>query len=128
MVHYGLNEKEVIMATTVLRTVNRNGFACIESTNVTLTTSAETFAFNRHPFVGNTFQGGFFVKISQSETAPATAVPIQFTTTGVPGSTVNVYDAKGEQFTTENWPGEAIYLAWFDTETNQVRLLTYFIN
>lgn len=112
---------------TILKTVNRNGFACIESTNVTLSTTAEVFSFNRHAFGGANFQGGFFVKIAQSEATPTTAVPIQFTTTGVPGSTVNVYDAKGDQFTTDNWPGEAIYLAWFDTETNQVRLLTYFI-
>jgi hypothetical protein len=115
------------MATTILRMVNRNGFGCIEPTSVNLTTTSQTFVFNRHPFVGINFQGGFFVRINSSETAPATAVPIQFTTSGVPNSTVNVYDAKGEQFTTANWPGEAIYLAWYDFDTNQVRLLNYFI-
>jgi hypothetical protein len=43
------------MATTVLKMVNRNGFGCIEPTSVNLTTTAQTFVFNRHPFVGINF-------------------------------------------------------------------------
>lgn len=108
---------------TRLKAVNQRGWPTIESTGVTLTTTAETFSFAAHPYVGNPFQGGLYIKISGTPTAPTTAVPINFTTTGVAGSTVPVYNAQGQAITTANFPGDGIYIGFWDTDTNLLRLL-----
>lgn len=104
----------------VLRYSNRNGFPCLESTGVTLSTSALTYTFNRHPYVNNYFYGGFFVKLDSTPTAPSTAVPVQFTTPG--GSTVPVLDKTGAAVTTASI-ADGIYLAFYDRDSNKLQLL-----
>lgn len=83
------------MATTILRFVNQRGIPCIEDIGVSLTTTAATFSFNRHPFVGNNFSGLILVKITSTFTAPATAVNIVFTTAGVSNSDQILYKSDG---------------------------------
>lgn len=109
---------------TILRKVNGGGIPCIESTSVDLTTTAATFAFNAHPFVRNNFSGLILVKISNSFTAPGTAVPVQFVTTGVANSTQPVLTFNGTAVTTADWEGEGVYLFFYDRENNQLILLT----
>lgn len=110
------------MANTILRFVNTRGIPCIETIGATLTTTGETFSFNSHPFLRTTFQGLFAVKVSGTPTAPETAVPIYFTTSG--GGTVQLYDAAGTALTTATWPGNGVYLFWYDSTTNITRLMT----
>jgi hypothetical protein len=113
------------MATiSILKNVNRGGVPCMETVGATLSTSALTYTFNPHPFVGNFFQGLFAVKVSGTPTAPTTAVPVNFTTEGVGGSTVVLYDAAGKELTTATWPGDGVYLFWYDRTTNITRLMT----
>lgn len=112
------------MASTLLRFVNSRGIPTIESTGETLTTEGETFTFNSHPFVHSNFQGLIIVKISGTATAPSTAVPIYFTTNGVPNSTVGVYSAAGTAITTSTWSGDGVYLFFYDRDTNILRQLT----
>lgn len=109
---------------TILRKVNGNGIPCIESTAVSLTTTAATFTFNSHPFVRNNFSGLILVKISNTFTPPATAVPVQFVTDGVPNSTQPVLTFNGTAVTTTDWEGEGVYLFFYDRENNQLILLT----
>lgn len=111
------------MASTILTFTNGRGFPAIENEGVSLTETAETFTFNSHPFLRSQFQGGFWVKITDTPTAPATAVPIQFTTSGVANSTVAVYSATGTALTTATFPGNGIYLAFYDSDTGIVRLI-----
>lgn len=106
-----------------LKAVNQRGWPTIETTGATLTTTAETFSFAAHPYVGAPFQGGLYIKITGTPTAPTTAVPIQFTTTGVANSTVAVYNAQGTALTTETFPGDGIYIGFWDTDTGLLRLL-----
>lgn len=108
---------------TRLRAVNQRGWPTIESTGATLTATTETFSFAAHPYVGVPFQGGLFIKISSTPTAPATAVPINFTTTGIVNSTVAVYNAQGQALTTETFPGDGVYMGFWDTDTGLLRLL-----
>ena len=108
---------------TPIRFANRNGFPCIETTGNTLTTTASTYSFNSHPFVMNHFYGGLFIKVTNTPTAPETAVPVQFTTTGVTGSTVAVLDAQGVALTTSTFPGDGIYLGFYDRDTDKLQLL-----
>lgn len=109
---------------SVLKNVNRGGIPCLETKSATLSSSALTYAFNPHPFVGNSFQGLFAVKVSGTPTAPTTAVPLNFTTEGVGGSTVVICDAAGVELTTATWPGDGVYLFWYDRTTNVTRLMT----
>ena len=97
---------------TRLKAVNQKGWPTIESNGVTLTTTAETFSFAAHPYVGFPFQGGLFIKISGTQTAPSTAVPINFSTTGVANSTVAVYNSQGTALTTATFPGDGIYIGF----------------
>lgn len=113
------------MANTILRFVNSNGIPCIEDTGVALTTTAATFSFNRHPFVGNNFSGLILVKITSTFTAPATPVNIQFVTTGVSNSTQTVYKFDGTTaLTTADWPGPGIYLMMYDRDADRLVTLT----
>ena len=109
---------------TILKRVNGGGIPCIESTAVNVTTTAATFTFNAHPFVGNNFSGLILVKISNSFTAPDTAVPVQFTTNGVSNSTQPVLTFNGTPVTTADWEGEGVYLFFYDRENNQLVVLT----
>ena len=73
--------------------------------------------------MGSPFQGGLYIKITGTPTAPTTAVPINFTTTGVADSTVAVYNAQGTALTTATFPGDGIYIGFWDTNTGLLRLL-----
>lgn len=109
---------------TILRRVNGAGIPCIESTAVNLTTTAATFTFNAHPLVRNNFSGLILVRISNSFTAPADAVPVQFVTSGVPNSTQEVLTFNGTAVTTADWEGEGVYLFFYDRDRDQLILLT----
>jgi len=108
---------------TRLKAVNQRGWPTIETTGATLTATAETFSFAAHPYVGAPFQGGLYIKITGTPTAPSTTVPIQFTTAGVANSTVAVYNAQGVALTTATFPGDGIYIGFWDTDTGLLRLL-----
>ena len=111
--------KEVIM--TPLRYSNRNGFPCIENTNTTLTSTGITYTFNKHPFINNYFYGGLFVKLTNTPTAPTTAVPVYFLTQG--SNTIEVLDKNGVAVTTATI-ADGIYLAFYDRDANKLQLLT----
>lgn len=102
--------------------VNREGIPCIESQGVNLTATAEIFSFSRNTYRAN-FSGLIVVKIGDAVAAPTTAVPIEFVTTGVAGSNISVLNSAGTAFTTADWPGVGIYLAFYDREINELRLL-----
>lgn len=107
---------------TPLRYTNRNGFYCIESTNADLTSTGLTYTFNRHPFVNNYFYGGLYIKISDTPTAPTTAVPVYFITSGLSNSQTAVLDKNGNAVTTATI-ADGIYLAFYDRDTNKLQLL-----
>lgn len=102
---------------------NRNGIPCIESQSVNLTSTACTFAFKNHPFVNSYFQGLVAVKISQTFTAPSTAVPIQLTTIDNQSATNIVTTYAGANVTTSTWPGTGIYLMFFDRASGTLQMI-----
>lgn len=105
-----------------LRYANRFGFPCIESTSVTSDGTNTTVAFNPHQG-GDNFFGGFWVKIGQN--VATSTEPLQFTTTGVVGSTVPVYLQTGVQATVANivTTGGGIFLLFYDRDNNRVTLI-----
>lgn len=106
----------------ILKFSNRTGFPNLEATSVTSNGTTTTVSFNAHQFVQtNNFFGGFWVKIPQ---AVATSTqPLQFTTVGVPNSTVPVYLANGTQATVASIAstGPAVYLFFYDRDNNRVQ-------
>lgn len=105
----------------ILRFSNRMGFPNLEATSVTSDGTTTTVSFNAHPFMlRNNFFGGFWVKIPQAVTT--STQPLQFTTTGVPNSTVPVYMPDGTQATVASIAstGPAVYLFFYDRDTNRV--------
>lgn len=112
------------MAISRLNFVNKLGIPALETINATLTTTGETFYFNRHPAFDIYFQGIFLVKVSGSETAPETAVPIYFDSVGSTSTKTQVYNSAGTEITTATWPGDGIYLFFYDKSTDMLRLLT----
>lgn len=106
-----------------LRYVNTRGIPCIESVNAVLTDTTLTFGFNKHPYVGNNFSGLIAVKVENTFTAPETAVPVFFTTQGVPGSTIALTTLNGEAVTTDTWTGTGIHIVFYDREDNVLQLI-----
>lgn len=107
---------------SVLRFSNRTGFPNLEATSVTSDGTVTTVSFNSHREIQtNNFFGGFWVKIPQ--TVATSAQPIQFTTIGVPNSTVPVYLPDGTQATAASIAstGPAIYLFFYDRDNNRVQ-------
>lgn len=108
----------------VLKFSNQGGFPLLEAINVASDGTNTTVSFNNHPWrQTNRFFGGFFVKITQAVTT--SAEPLQFSTNGVSGSTVPVYLSNGTQATVADIvsTGPAIYMAFYDRDTNRVQLL-----
>lgn len=110
------------MALTRINFVNSRGIPCLETISASLSETAETYTFNYHPDFAMNFQGLFAVKVTGTPAAPTDAVPIYFASGGAP--TVQVFDAAGTALTTETWPGNGVYLFWYDRTTNITRLMT----
>lgn len=112
------------MAITRLNFVNQRGIPTLETVGNTLTTTGSTYSFNSHPAFSLVFQGVFIVKVSGTPTAPSTAVPIYFDSAGVNNSSIAVTNAAGTALTTATWPGDGVYMFFYDKTTNILRLLT----
>lgn len=117
------------MANKRINRVNTLGIPTIESIKATLTTTALTFTFNNHPQVSDYFQGLFIVKISGTPTPPsgATAVAVYFDTDGLPGSAVAVCNSTGAGLTSSDFPGDGVYLMFYDRTTNVLRMINTII-
>ncbi len=110
---------------SVLHFVNSRGIPCIESTGVTLTATAATFTFPQYLRSRLFRAGGIFIRIRPEDTftPPGTAVPIQFATTGVANSAIEVLGADFEPITTTEWSGPGIKLVFYDPVNNQLSLV-----
>ena len=106
----------------LLKYANRFGFPCIESTSVTSDGTNTTVFFNPHQN-GDNFFGGFWIKIGQN--VATSTEPLQFTTTGVVGSTIPVYLQTGVQATVADivTSGGGIFLLFYDKDNNRVTLI-----
>lgn len=107
---------------SVLRFSNRTGFPNLEATSITSDGTVTTVNFNSHNEIQtNNFFGGFWVKIPQ--TVATSTQPLQFSTIGVPNSTVPVYLPDGTQATVASIAstGPAIYLFFYDRDNNRVQ-------
>lgn len=103
--------------------VNKAGIPCLESIRATQTTTGLTFTFRNHANVSSYFQGLFLVKISGTPAAPTPAVPVFFDTDGLSNSSVAVSNSTGAGYTTADFPGDGVYLMFYDRSTNVLRII-----
>ena len=111
------------MAEVLLKRLNTRGIPAIQSIAVNTVDNVTTVTFNNHPYVQDRFAGGFWVKIAQT-IAPGTDV-VQFTTSGVPNSTVPLYLYDGTQATAANIAstGKGVHLCFYDSDSKQLQLI-----
>ncbi len=112
------------MANTILKTVNGRGIPALNADSVSSDGTTTTVSFSPHPLVGERFSG-FFVVRFQTPVATS-AEPVQFTTTGVAGTTVPLYLNTGAQATAADLTsttGPTFRLFFYDRESNRLQLV-----
>lgn len=100
--------------------VNINGIPTIQTRNVTVSDTSVDFRFNpdwdKRPFRG-------LILVYVSEEIPAgttTTLPIRFS---MAGTTSNVTVAGGDNLTVADFPGNGVYLLYYDRFTDILQLI-----
>ena len=103
--------------------VNQSGIPALRSLSVTVGTNDVRFDFNNHRNVGRPFRGLLVINLAQVLPAGTTAtLPIVFTSGG--GSVANLTTFNGDPVTVADITGTGIYLAWYESSTDSLQLLT----
>lgn len=101
---------------------NRQGIPRLETTGVTVSTTDVKFSFNNHPFLFRNFNGLILVKISQViPTGTTETLPIVFDTNG---RSKNVTKIGGTNVLVSDITGTGIYLAYYESDSDSLQLLT----
>lgn len=101
---------------------NRQGIPRLETTGVTVGTADVRFSFNNHPFLFRNFNGLILVKISQVIPTGTTAtLPVLFDTNG---RVKNVTKIGGTNVLVSDITGTGIYLAYYESNSDTLQLLT----
>ena len=103
--------------------VNQTGIPALRSLSVTVGTTDVRFDFNNHRNVGRPFRGLLVINLAQIIPAGTTdTLPVVFTSGG--GSVVNLTTFNGDPVTVADISGTGIYLAWYESQTDSLQLLT----
>ena len=103
--------------------VNQSGIPALRSLSVTVGTSDVRFDFNNHRNVGRPFRGLLVINLAQAIPAGTTdTLPIVFTSGG--GSVAELTTLNGDPVTAADITGTGIYLAWYESQTDTLQLLT----
>ena len=108
------------MATSfVFNRVNINGIPCIESRNVSASTTIVTFTFDPQILASPRFSGLIAVKITTPADTAAAALPVFFS---MGGQTIALTQAGGEAVTGADLLS-GIYLVFYDRVSNVLQLI-----
>ena len=103
--------------------VNQSGIPALRSLSVTVGTNDVRFDFNNHRNVGRPFRGLLVINLAQVIPAgTTTTLPVVFTSGG--GSVANLTTFNGDPVTVADITGTGIYLAWYESTTDSLQLLT----
>lgn len=103
--------------------VNQSGIPALRSLSVTVGTNDVRFEFNNHRNVGRPFRGLLVVNLAQLIPAGTTdTLPIVFTSGG--GNVASLTTLNGNPVTVADIAGTGIYLAWYESSTDTLQLLT----
>ena len=103
--------------------VNQSGIPALRSLSVTVGTSDVRFDFNNHRNVGRPFRGLLVINLAQAiPTGTTDTLPIVFTSGG--GSVAELTTLNGDPVTVADIAGTGIYLAWYESQSDSLQLLT----
>ena len=103
--------------------VNQTGIPTLRSLSVTVGTNDVRFDFNNHRNVGRPFRGLLIIQLAQNiPTGTTNTLPIVFTSGG--GSVAELTTFNGNPVTVADIPGTGVYLAWYESQTDSLQLLT----
>ena len=103
--------------------VNQSGIPALRSLSVTVGTNDVRFDFNNHRNVGRPFRGLLIIQLAQNiPTGTTTTLPIVFTSGG--GSVAELTTFNGNPVTVADISGTGVYLAWYESQTDSLQLLT----
>ena len=103
--------------------VNQTGIPALRSLSVSVSTTQVAFDFNNHRNVGSPFRGLIIINLAQAIPTGTTAtLPIVFTSGG--GSVASLTTFNGDPVTVANITGTGVYLAWYESQTDTLQLLT----
>lgn len=103
--------------------VNRSGIPALRSLSVAVTATQVSFDFNNHRNVGAPFRGLLVINLAQAIPAGTTeTLPIVFTSDG--GNAQPLTTFNGDPVTVAEIAGTGIYLAWYESQTDTLQLLT----
>ena len=103
--------------------VNQSGIPALRSLSVTVGTTNVSFDFNNHRNVGRPFRGLLVINLAQAiPTGTTDTLPIVFTSGG--GNVAELTTFNGDPVTVADISGTGIYLAWYESTTDSLQLLT----
>lgn len=103
--------------------VNQSGIPALRSLSVTVGTNDVRFDFNNHRNLGRPFRGLLVINLAQAiPTGTTETLPIVFTSGG--GSVASLTTFNGDPVTVAGIPGTGVYLAWYESSTDTLQLLT----
>ena len=108
------------MATSfIFNRVNINGIPCIESQNVTASTTAVTFTFNPQVLASPRFSGLIAVKITTAASDDAATLPVLFS---MGGQVISLTSAGGAAVTGADL-STGIHLVFYDRVSNVLQIV-----
>lgn len=103
--------------------VNRGGIPAVRSLSVNVTATEVQFDFNNHINIGGPFRGLIIINLAQAiPVGTTTTLPIIFTSEGSNPVTLTGYN--GTAITVADIKGTGIYLAWHESQTGILQLVT----
>lgn len=103
--------------------VNVNGIPTLSSNSVSVSATQVAFDFNNHRNVGRPYRGLIVIRLAQAIPAGTTdTLPVVFTSDG--GSVQTLTTFNGDAITVADISGTGVYLVWFESQTNNLQLLT----
>ena len=103
--------------------VNREGIPALRSLSVAVTTTQVSFDFNNHRNVGAPFRGLLILNLAQAiPTGTTPTLPVVLTSDG--GNAQPLTTFNGTAVTVADIAGTGIYLAWYESQTNTLQLIT----
>lgn len=103
--------------------VNQQGIPALRSLSVTVGANDVRFEFNNHRNVGRPFRGLLLINLAQMiPTGTTDTLPIIFTSGG--GNVASLTTFNGDPVTVADIAGTGVYLAWYESQSDSLQLLT----
>lgn len=100
---------------------NRGGIPRLESVSVSASATAVTFSLRRHPFLSSPFSGLLILRLSAVPEGAAGTLPVYLETNGTAKALTSF---GGAAVTASDLPGEGIYLAYYESGSGELSLVT----